>query len=69
MHKCLDTIDSKGHITLDEHKFSCPLKLMEHITDKHTHEYIPHKQLQQLHTNTIEHHKEPAMSKGMDMEL
>ena len=67
VHKCLDTIDSKGHITLDEHKFSCPLKLMEHITDKHTHEYVPHKQLQQLHTNTIEHHKEP--SRGMELDF
>jgi hypothetical protein len=73
VHKALDIIEEKGHLTItrhdNSHKFDCPTKFMEYMTNEHTHEYTPHKQLQQIQNKVIEHHKTLEMSKGMEMEL
>jgi hypothetical protein len=73
VHKALDIIEEKGHLTINRHdnshKFDCPTKFMEYMTNEHTHEYTPHKQLQQIQNKVIEHHKMLEMSKGMEMEL
>ena len=65
VHKSLQIIDKKGDIHLDNQKFACPIKFIEHVITNRTHEYVPQKQLQQIHTQTVEHHKALEMSKDM----
>ena len=69
VHKALNHIEKSGRIKFDNQEFHCPLKLVQHISDTHNHEYAPHKEMQQLHNKIQEHHKAVEMQKGFELSM
>ncbi len=69
VHKGLHHIEESGRIKFDNQEFHCPLKLVQHITDTHNHEYAPHKEMQQLHNKIQEQHKAAEMHKELELSM
>ena len=69
VHKALNHIEKSGRIKFDNQEFYCPLKLVQHISDTHNHEYAPHKEMQQFHNKIQEHHKAVEMQKGFELSM
>jgi len=66
INKGLEILEDGKVLVFDKHKFDCPIKFIDYITDTRTHEFMPHKEIQQIKIKVIEHQKQLALEKEMD---
>ena len=60
-------LDNGNHPVLDNKKFTCPVKLMDHVFDTHGHQFFPHKEMHHIQNKIIEQQKQLEMSKDKDI--
>jgi len=52
----ISILDAGKIITLDSKKFDCSIKFLDYLTKTRTHEYFPHKEVQQMLNKVSEKH-------------
>ena len=62
VQKGLDMIEKHDSVTLDNRKFECPIKFLEHIAKTYANEYMPHHEIKRMQNQVIEHVKHMEMS-------
>jgi hypothetical protein len=65
VNEVVSSLDKRHSVTVDNKKWSCQVKLLEYIINTNTHEFIPHHELKELHTETVLHQKQLSLSRGM----
>lgn len=62
VQKGLSMIEKHDSVTLDNRKFECSIKFLEHIAKTYANEYMPHNELNRMQAKAVEHEKPMEMS-------
>lgn len=62
VQKGLNMIEKHDSVTLDNHKFECPIKFLEHVVKTYSNEHMPHNEIKRMQNQAIEYTKHMEMS-------
>jgi len=62
VQKGLDMIEKHDSVTLDNRKFECPIKFLEHVVKTYASDYMPHHEIKRMQNQAIEYVKHMEMS-------
>lgn len=62
VQKGLNMIEKHDSVTLDNHKFECPIKFLDHIVKTYASDYMPHHEIKRMQNQAIEYMKHMEMS-------